>query len=546
MRRLPAYAPRVQGPARTAAVGEHGPARRDRRVPRRRDGAAAWCLRGLVLGVALGATACAPRSTPPDGAPDVPSPDVPWPDVPSPDVPSPDVPSPDVPSPDAPSPDAPSPDVPPLPWADGPCEGLDVGDDPFAAEVASFARQDDLVPPPPGALVVTGSSTIRRWRSLTRTLSRFDPLQRGVGGARLADLAAHLDVLVLRHAPRAVLVFAGTNDIADGRSPAQVVDAYRCLVERMHRAAPGVPVLYVGITPTPARWDAWPLAAEVNDAIERLAGTHPSLRYIDAPAMFLARGAPPPPSLFVADGLHLSAEGYALFEAAVLGGLEGVVSPSVRPLPRGPASGTRIRVDLGPSNPEDGAPAPAFDGFGIAWNAWHPLAGGAQAHAGEALRALRTTLGAPSEVALVLSGGFRANGRRNGGLAAPSPSRLGTMAVPEACTDFFYSGDPDDPAGLVFEGLDPAARYTLRLFASRSSPDEERRTGFTVHGAEAPRTASVRTTGADIGVGGYDGNDGEVTVLEGLAPDARGRLFIEVDRLAGAFCYVNLLELEAA
>ena len=58
--------------------------------------------------------------------------------------------------------------------------------------------------------------------------------------------------------------------------------------------------------------------------------------------------------------------------------------------------------------------------------------------------------------------------------------------------------------------------------------------------------ASVRTTGADIGVGGYDGNDGEVTVLEGLAPDARGRLFIEVDRLAGAFCYVNLLELEAA
>jgi len=527
----------VQGRAGTEQAGGASSARPSARACAGRGRFAPSRLVGLLLAVTLGAAACAPLPPSPDGADlarDVPSP----PDA----LRVPDTPR----SGDAPLwPDGPAAEVPPLPWTDTPCAGLDVGTDPFADEVLTFARRDDLVPPPPGGLLVTGSSTIRRWRSLTRALSAFDPLQRGVGGARLADLAAHVDALVLRHAPRAVLLFAGTNDLADGRAPAAVVDAYRCFVERMHRAAPGVPVLYIGITPTPARWTTWPLAAEVNDAIERLAAAHPSLHYVDAPSMFLARGAPPPPSLFVADGLHLSEAGYALFEAAVIGGLAGVVSPSLRPLPEAPASGSRIRVDLGPSNPEDGAPAPPFDGFGIAWNAWHPLAGGAQVHAGEALRALRTTLGAPSEVALVISGGFRANGRRNGGLAAPSPSRLGTMAVPEACTDFFYSGDADDPAGLVFEGLDPSARYTLRLFASRSSPDEERRTGFTVHGAEAPRRAEVRTTGADIGVDGYDGNDAEVTVLEGLAPDARGRLFMDVDRLAGSFCYVNLIELEA-
>ena len=436
--------------------------------------------------------------------------------------------------------------VPPLPWTDDPCAGLDAGADPFADVVREYGRQDDLAPPAQGGLVVLGSSTIRRWRSAARVLSAHDPLQRGVGGARMVDLAAHAEALVLRHAPAGVLLFAGTNDLAGGTSPRAVIDAYRCFATRLHARRPGAPLLYIGITPTPARWASWAAAVEVNQEIARLAATHPSLRYVDSPAAFLAAatpGEPPPARLFVADGLHLSAEGYALFESTVLPAVAAALPSSRLPLPAPPTPGTLVRVDLGPSNPLDGAPAPAIDAFGIRWNSWHARDGGEQVHAGEALRRLRGTRGETTDMNLVITGGFRVNGLRNGGLVSPDGARLGTLAVPESTGDFFYSGDPDDAAGLALEGLVPSGRYTLRLFASRAAADE-RRTGFTVRGSGAARSASVQTSGAGLGAGGAQGNDSEVTVLAGLTPDARGRLFVDVDRVVGPFAYVNLLELQ--
>lgn len=436
--------------------------------------------------------------------------------------------------------------VPPLPWTDDPCAGLDAGADPFADVVREYGRQDDLAPPAQGGLVVVGSSTVRRWRSAARVLSAHDPLQRGVGGARMVDVAAHAEALVLRHAPAGVLLFAGTNDLAGGSSPRAVIDAYRCFATRLHARRPGAPLLYIGITPTPARWAGWASAVEVNQEIARLAATHPSLRYVDSPAAFLAAataGEPPPARLFVADGLHLSAEGYALFESTVLPAVAAALPSSRLPLPAPPVTGTLVRVDLGPSNPLDGAPAPALDAFGIRWNSWHARDGGEQVHAGEALRRLRGTRGETTDVNLVITGGFRVNGLRNGGLVSPDGARLGTLAVPEATGDFFYSGDPDDAAGLALEGLAPSGRYTLRLFASRAAADE-RRTGFTVRGSGPARSASVQTSGAGLGAGGAQGNDSEVTVLAGLTPDARGRLFVDVDRVVGPFAYVNLLELQ--
>lgn len=437
---------------------------------------------------------------------------------------------------------------PPLPWTDDPCATLDLGTDPFADVVRSYGQKDDLAPPPQGGLVVVGSSTIRRWRSAARVLSLYDPIQRGVGGARMADIAAHADVLVLRHAPAGVLLFAGTNDLADGRTARSVIDAYRCFATKLHASRPGVPLLYIGITPTPARWSRWSEAVAVNTEIARLATLHPSLRYVDSPAPFLAAagsgGGPPPARLFEADGLHQSPEGYALFESVVVPSVTAALPVATRGLPAAPPKGTLVRVDMGPSNALDGAPAPSTDGFGIRWNNWHPMDGSSQVHAGEALRRLRGTRGESTEVTFFITGGFRANGLRNGGLVSPSSARLGTLAVPEATEDYFYSGDPDDPAGFALEGLSATQQYTLRLFASRSAPDE-RRTAFTAWGTGPSRTASVQTSGPNLGANGGTANDSEVTVLAGLTPDARGRIFVDVDRMLGPFSYVSLLELQA-
>ena len=437
--------------------------------------------------------------------------------------------------------------VPTLPWGDDDaCARVPASAGVWASDVARYVAADDAAPPTRERLVAVGSSSIRRWETAWSALAPWGVIQRGLGGAVLADVVANLDELVLRHHPDAVLLFAGTNDIAGGASADAVVDGWRCVVSRVWEAQGPTPVLYVGITPTPARWSTWDVASAANARIAADAWAQPLLGYVDVPARLLANasaGSPPDAGYFDADGLHLSAAGYAVWDAEVAAAVSRVVPP--RPTPaNGPAVGRRFRVDLGPSNPEDGWVAPPVDGFGIAWNAWSSAVGGGQILAGEALRGLVDTTGVRHAVDLVIAGGFRANGLRNGGLVSPPGDLLQTLAVPEATADFFYSETADDPGALAWTGLTPGARHTVRLFASRATDEELRRTGFRALGGAAPVSGEVVTSGADVGRDGYDGNDGVVTVLEQVQADAWGQIVIDVQRLEGRFAYLNLIELE--
>lgn len=462
------------------------------------------------------------------------------------------------PSPDAPSQpetgpmgDTARPDVAPtaLPWGDDdPCARVPPSSGVWADDVARMASSDPLVGARRDRIVAVGSSSIRRWETAWQALAPWGVYQRGIGGAVLADVVAHIDRLVLAHEPSMVLLFAGTNDVAGGASSDAVVDAWRCVVTRIWQAQGPTPVHYIGITPTPARWNLWSVAEEANAQIARDAVAQPLLGYIDVPSRLLATappGSPPEARYFDDDGLHLSAEGYAVWDEAIRTAVGAALAPRDTP-PAGPSVGRRFRVDLGPSNPEDGWLAPDRDAFGIAWNAWPNAVGGAQVLAGEAMRGLRDTTGQPSTVDLVVAGGFRANGLRNGGLTTPPGEALQTLAVPEATADFFYTETADDPGALVWTGLTPGARHIVRLFASRATDEERRQTGFTAYGSGDPISGEVWTTGADVGTAGYDGNDKEVTVLDGVTADPWGQIVIDVQRREGRFAYLNLIELEVA
>ncbi|MEL6178752.1 MAG: hypothetical protein AAFS10_07355 [Myxococcota bacterium] len=141
----------------------------------------------------------------------------------------------------------------------------------FGDAIQTWVRQDDRSPPAPGGLVIVGSSTVRRWEGFAQAYSDHAPIQRGFGGAQLGEVALFAETLVVRHNPRAVVVFAGTNDVAAGVSAPIVVERFRCLRQRIGRGLGWErPVLFVGITPTPARWESWSVAMEVNRGIKAL------------------------------------------------------------------------------------------------------------------------------------------------------------------------------------------------------------------------------------------------------------------------------------
>lgn len=422
-------------------------------------------------------------------------------------------------------------------WGDH-CAEADAFAPVYDETIDRWAAQDDAAPWPADPVVFVGSSSVRRWEGFAWAYRDHTPLQRGFGGAQLGEVAQRTRDLVTRHSPRAVILFAGTNDVAAYVDPELVIERFRCFRQRVGEdLGQGVPVLFVGITPTPARWEGWDRAAAVNVGVRAIAETDDDVVYVDIPSAFLATGEPPDSALFVHDQLHLSESGYALWDSVLRPAVEAATSPTAEGVGATLASGTRILVDLGPSNAEDGELTPSPDWLGQHWNNWHSLEGGEAVLPGEHMDDLVDSTGTATAIDLVISGGFGANGRSHGGLLWPDPDLLGDLAVGSATGDFFYADGEDMPGGLFLRGLDPAERYTLRLFGSRD--DSERRvTRYTVnHDA----SVDVQTSGA--GAGSANANDGTVIELTGLAPDAWGQLHLDLAITEGSYAYLSLLEL---
>lgn len=413
----------------------------------------------------------------------------------------------------------------------------------FPDVIARWSAQDTLGGWPDNPVVFVGSSSIRRWENLAHAYTDFSPLQRGFGGTQLGEVALYAHELVGRHNPRAIVLFAGTNDVDAGVAPSVVVDRFRCFRYRIGQELGwNRPIVFIGITPNPARWNQWPNANAVNEAIAAIASSDPAVYYADVATPFLATGSPPKTSLYVADQLHLNAAGYELWNSAIRPVVEAATSPTNPAGASNPMlpSGTRLLIDLGPSNPADGEATPSPDYLGQHWNNWHAVNGGIGILPGEQLVNLIATDGSPTGIDLVIAGGFIGYGRSNGGLLWPEGAKLGNLAVGSATGDFFFTDGPDSPGALYLRELDPSKMYTFRLFAARQDT-EVRVTRYTVTGASSA-SALLQTTGAGAGAANATTNDDTIVEFKGVKPDAWGHVFVDVAIETGQFAYLSLIE----
>lgn len=188
-------------------------------------------------------------------------------------------------------------------------------------DMARFAAEDAARPPPPRPVVFTGSSSVRLWETLAADFPGVPVLNRGFGGSHVRDSTWYADQVAVRYRPRQVVIYAGDNDIHDGRSPAQVLADVQGFVARLRRDLPGVPVAYIAIKPSPSR--AWlvPLQRAANERVRDWARTVDGVAYVDVFTPMLDAGGRPREDLFVADRLHLNAAGYALWRPLVAAAL---------------------------------------------------------------------------------------------------------------------------------------------------------------------------------------------------------------------------------
>jgi len=189
--------------------------------------------------------------------------------------------------------------------------------DRWEAEIAKLEKADRENPPPPGAVVFVGSSSVRRWKTLKEDFPGIPVINHGFGGSRIADCTRYIDRIVVPCRPRMVVLYAGDNDLAGRRTPTQVFEDYREFVEQVRRKLPGVPIAYISIKPSPARRKYQEAMREANEMIRAYVVGEDDLIYIDVFTPMLGPDGTPRPELFVADRLHLSKQGYDLWREIV-------------------------------------------------------------------------------------------------------------------------------------------------------------------------------------------------------------------------------------
>ena len=212
----------------------------------------------------------------------------------------------------------------------------------IAARLAAFelpAPRQDAVPTP--AAYVGNDWLTNHYRERTIIFSDYQPLNGGVafvgdsiteggdwaalfpgvatrnygiGGDRAEGLLVRYGQVV-DATPGRILLLIGTNDLANGQTPAAIADNVGQLLALWQTALPDTPVVVQSVLPRQAEFDA--RVRDLNTRLQATAAGH-GAAYVDIHTAFVVQGDRLDPAV-TEDDLHLTAPGYARWAALIDG-----------------------------------------------------------------------------------------------------------------------------------------------------------------------------------------------------------------------------------
>ena len=183
--------------------------------------------------------------------------------------------------------------------------------------IKAFEHSDKTNPPPTGAILFIGSSSIRFWKTLAQDFPGHQVINRGFGGSHIIDSVVYADRIVTPYRPKMILFYAGGNDINSGKTPEQVLGDFCAFVAKVHATLPETRMAYISIAPNPAPWAQVDRVKAANRLIENFTKTSPRLKFIDVFPKMLGENGQPRPDIFLEDRLHMNAKGYELWTSVI-------------------------------------------------------------------------------------------------------------------------------------------------------------------------------------------------------------------------------------
>ncbi len=182
--------------------------------------------------------------------------------------------------------------------------------------IKAFEEKDRANPPKKGGILFIGSSSIRMWKT-DKWFPGKGIINRGFGGSQIEDSIHFADRIVFPYAPKTIVLYAGDNDVAAGKSARTVYDDYVKFVTLVRTKLPETRIVFIAIKPSVSRWKLAPIMAEANALISEHAEETAGLEYADIWTPMLGEDGKPRADLLIKDGLHLNDDGYRMWTKIV-------------------------------------------------------------------------------------------------------------------------------------------------------------------------------------------------------------------------------------
>lgn len=181
----------------------------------------------------------------------------------------------------------------------------------FESSIQKFEAQDKANPPQLDGILFVGSSSIRIWDTeASFPCHKNRIIKRGFGGSQTSDVLYFFDRVVAKYKPSKIVFYCGDNDIAQKKTPEQVLQDFDTFLKRTKAMSPKTEVIYLPIKQSVSRVALWDKMQQVNKAIEKRAARNRKLHYCDTIPLLLNSKNELDPKYLQKDGLHLSKEGY--------------------------------------------------------------------------------------------------------------------------------------------------------------------------------------------------------------------------------------------
>jgi lysophospholipase L1-like esterase len=184
--------------------------------------------------------------------------------------------------------------------------------DRWEKEVAAMEARDAKQMPPQGGVLFIGSSSIRLW-DLKKSFPDLKAVNHGFGGSQTADSVRYFERLVTPVAPKTIVLYAGDNDIAAGKSPEQVANDFAAFHSLVRKMLPETRLIFLPIKPSPSRWKMIEKQREANRLIREQIAKDPKAVYVEIEKPMLGEDGQPRPELFRDDKLHMTEKGYEVW-----------------------------------------------------------------------------------------------------------------------------------------------------------------------------------------------------------------------------------------